>query len=184
MDTKSELLLTKTEIDTMIDAAMNERRGRRDSLMMRLLRCTGIRRCEVSRLSPNQLNAEQSTTHVIGSKAKKWEDRIIPTDRSVMRDLQWYHRDQGIKPREKIFGIGDRQVDKIVQKYAVLADIGHPVICHDLRAYFITYGLHYGVPLFTMQKWAGHKSPLTTQLYYRLPTTIEQSSYEDIAGKL
>jgi integrase len=181
---RSEILLTKNEIDSMIAIAVKERLGRRDSLLIRTLRCTGIRRCEASRLSPNQINFDDSTIHVVGSKAKRHEDRIIPIDKNVTADLRWYINDNRIKPREHLFGVGDRQVDRIIAKYALSAAIGHHVICHDLRAYFITYSLHMGIPLFTVQRWAGHKDPMTTKLYYRLPSAAETGSYDEMVRKL
>jgi integrase len=177
----TELFLTKDEIGRMIECArQNELR---DSLLMSLLRCTGIRRHEAATLSPNQLNAKNGTVHIIGSKAKKWEDRVIPVDSRVMDGLRLYIDAQGIKPKDSIFGISDRQIDRIIASYAIQAGLDHPVGCHDFRRYFITYALLYN-PLFTVMKWAGHKNPQTTKIYFKMPEAQEIKGYEDFINKI
>lgn len=180
---KSELLLSKEEIDAMVAATSGRKNSMRDSLIINLFRYTGIRLNELRSLSINQFSWNDHTVHIIGSKAKMNEDRVIPVEAKTLQLVRWYVDQRGLKGKDHLFDINNREIQYLVRYYVKAAGITHPVTCHDFRRYFITHSLVYH-PIFTVMKWSGHRHVSTTQIYYKLPSLLESKGYDEHIDKL
>lgn len=147
----------------------------RDAALIAILRGTGLRRAEVAALELGDLNLETGALSVRRGKGDK--DRTVYLPQSAIAFVRGWLSVRGREPGPLLCPIrkGGRiefrsmcadAVLKILRRRAQLAGV-ESFSPHDFRRTFCSDLLDAGVDIVTVQKLAGHASPVTTAKYDR-----------------
>jgi len=147
----------------------------RDTALIAILRGGGIRRAEAVNLDSADFNLSTGALEIREGKGKK--DRTVYLPGPAITLVEKWLNLRGEEPSPLLFPIrkgGEIQfrrmtpdgVLKIVQRRAFLAGVDS-FSPHDFRRTFCSDLLDAGVDIVTVQKLAGHASPVTTAKYDR-----------------
>jgi site-specific recombinase XerD len=169
--------LSKSEIGALMSVCTNDptTQGIRDAALIAILRGAGLRRAEVAFLEMKDFNAETGAIDVRGGKGGK--DRTVYLPQMAIAYLENWLVIRGRKPGALLCPIrkgGEIEIRNmtpqaillIVQKRATEAGV-ESFSPHDFRRTFCSDLLDAGVDIVTVQKLAGHASPVTTAKYDR-----------------
>lgn len=155
---KLPVVLTKAEVDRLIDAANSPR----DKAILQALYC-GLRVSEVVGLRRQDVDLENRKISVRNGKGGK--DRIIPMSNVLAELLKEYLQTLLEGAKAKIFDLTIKGVEDIVSACAGRAKIRKRVTPHKLRHSFATHLLENGTDIRYIQKLLGHSNLNTTQIY-------------------
>jgi integrase/recombinase XerD len=147
----------------------------RDAALIAILRGGGIRRAEAVNLDVADFNLSTGALEIREGKSKKYRTVYI-SEPAIALVEKWLNL-RGEEPGPLLFPIrkgGEIQfrrmtpdgVLKILQRRAFLAGVDS-FSPHDFRRTFCSDLLDAGVDIVTVQKLAGHASPVTTAKYDR-----------------
>jgi site-specific recombinase XerD len=147
----------------------------RDTALIAILRGGGIRRAEAVNLDLADFNLSTGALEIREGKGKK--DRTVYLPESAIALVEKWLSLRGEEPGPLLFPIRkggeiqfrrmtDDGVLKILQRRAFLAGVDS-FSPHDFRRTFCSDLLDAGVDIVTVQKLAGHASPVTTAKYDR-----------------
>lgn len=151
----------------------------RDRAILELLYSSGLRVSEVAGLNIDDLNIKEGMVKVRG-KGKK--ERIVPVGNKAIDALKSYLIERRLFKKKKSISdsenalflnreggrLTDRQIRRIVVKYARAMGINGQIGPHALRHTFATHMLLGGADLRVIQELLGHSSLSTTQKYTHL----------------
>lgn len=183
-------VLDDSELRRIIDATSQEKNDvirLRDAAILKTLFSSGVRVSELMGLRRNSINMNSGEFTVLGKGDKLRLAFLSPdtldsiklylkkrTDNnpalfvSVGRGNSVTEQIEGqSKPssRHQAAGLTTRSVQRIVNKYAMLAGIMKPVSPHTFRHSFATDLLQNGADIRSVQTMLGHASITTTQIY-------------------
>ncbi len=161
---KIPAVLNKEEVKKLISVINNKK----SKLMISLLYACGFRVSELLNLKINDFNFNENTGYVKQGKGRK--DRIFNIPSFLLKDLQKQAEMQKQENKEFLFSgrkgkLTDRNIQKIVQKAALKAEIQKQVHPHTLRHSFATHLLESGTDIRMIQELLGHADLSTTQIY-------------------
>ena len=147
----------------------------RDAALIAILRGSGIRRAEAVNLDSADFNLSTGALEIREGKGKK--DRTVYLPEPAIALVEKWLKLRGEAPGPLLFPIRkggeiqfrrmtDDGVLKILQRRAFLAGVDS-FSPHDFRRTFCSDLLDAGVDIVTVQKLAGHASPVTTAKYDR-----------------
>ncbi len=147
----------------------------RDAALIAILRGSGIRRAEAVNLDSADFNLSTGALEIREGKGKK--DRTVYLPGQAIALVEKWLNLRGEEPGPLLFPIRkggeiqfrrmtDDGVLKILQRRAELAGVDS-FSPHDFRRTFCSDLLDAGVDIVTVQKLAGHASPVTTAKYDR-----------------
>jgi site-specific recombinase XerD len=147
----------------------------RDTALIAILRGGGIRRAEAVNLDSADFNLSTGALEIREGKGKK--DRTVYLPGPALSLVEKWLNLRGEEPGPLLFPIRkggeiqfrrmtDDGVLKILQRRAFLAGVDS-FSPHDFRRTFCSDLLDAGVDIVTVQKLAGHASPVTTAKYDR-----------------
>lgn len=170
----------------------------RDTAILELLFSSGVRISELVQLTTKQLNFERGEFTVRGKGDKLrlcfMSDEAITAIKSYLKKRQDNNPalfvshskigntiDKQIEAvsGSKVPGLTARSVQRLVQKYAMLAGIMHKVTPHTFRHSFATDLLQNGADIRSVQTLLGHASITTTQIY----THVTNQQLRDVHKK-
>lgn len=161
---------TKEEMNTFF-AACDERRR----TLFRFFLMTGCRDQEVMYATWPDIDLKEKTFRVranpeYGFRPKSWEERTIPLEDGLVLALQ--RLQSGLKRSALVFptrnGKPNRKMLLACKGVARRAKLDPEKFwLHKFRATFCTWHADAGVPIPTIQLWAGHKDMATTMRYIR-----------------
>lgn len=147
----------------------------RDAAIFILLLGTGLRRSELVNLELKDLNLGTGETLVRKGKRKKSRKVYLPTEAKPFA-LKWLEV-RGDEPgpllcrirRGGHLHLGRLHPDAIWRMLQHRADLAglEPFSPHDFRRTFCSDLLDAGIDIVTVQKLAGHSSPITTAVLFR-----------------
>ena len=151
----------------------------RDRAILELLYSSGLRVGEVESLNVDDLNVREAMVKVMGKGRK---ERMVPVGAKAIEALKYYLIERALFKRQKgrqgeeaaLFlnkngkRLTDRQIRRIVVKYARLMGMEGQIGPHTLRHTFATHLLLGGADLRVIQELLGHASLSTTQKYTHL----------------
>lgn len=166
---KIPAVLTKEEVKRLINAIHTKK----SKLMISMIYACGFRVSELINLKINDLNFEEMTGHVRQAKGKK--DRIFNIPKFLLNNLKKQVNKQRELNQEYLFTgpkgkLTDRNIQKIVRKFAKKAGINKEVHPHTLRHSFATHLLENNVDIRKIQELLGHADLSTTQIYTHIST--------------
>ncbi len=151
----------------------------RDKAILELLYCSGVRVSELAGINMDDVNLKEGLLKIKG-KGKK--ERIVPFGDKAAAALKSYIVDRVFFKKKKRFTdtqsalflnirgsrLTDRQIRRVVVKYARNIGIEGQIGPHTLRHSFATHLLIGGADLRIIQELLGHSSLSTTQKYTHL----------------
>ncbi len=151
----------------------------RDRAILELLYSSGLRVSEVAGLNIDDLNTREG---MVKAKGKGKKERIVPVGNKAMDSLKSYLIERKLYKKKKSISdsdnalflnrygerLTDRQIRRIVVKYARAIGIDGQIGPHTLRHTFATHLLFGGADLRVIQELLGHSSLSTTQKYTHL----------------
>jgi len=180
LDRRLPSFLTREEVNRLLEAPdPSTPQGRRDRALLELLYASGLRVSELARLSLEQVNLDTNEIRVWGKGAK---ERMVLMGQPAAQALADYlsqgrPRLLGERKSDALFlnrygkRLIERRVQRLLEKYALIAGIGKRVHPHMLRHTFATHLLDGGADLRVVQELLGHASLASTQIY----THVSQS---------
>ena len=186
----NEYYLGWDEINSIIAAAKNLK----ESLVLKLLARTGMRRFELTNLKAKDIDFERKRIFISkgkGATDKDPKSRSVPIDDDTLQTIRFYleGRKTGylIQSNKKSSdGISLSQINRIVANAAKKANIKNPnprlknLNPHIFRHSFSRLSLAAGIPFNMVQRIAGHADARTTLQMYGIPSiTDTQELYEE-----
>lgn len=170
-------VLTEPEITQLYRACTEDEFGLRDRAILGLYYGCGLRRSEGVAVDVPDVQFSRGLLYVRKGKGNK--ERYVPLADQVAEDLRWYL----IEARPKLlkektcssllisYRSGRPQGQSLALRLAGLveqAGIPKPVGLHSLRHSIATHLLRNGMPLPEIQRFLGHASLESTQIYTHL----------------
>ncbi len=189
-------LISEKELQNLIEAPDTTNiAGLRDRAMLELFFSTGLRVSELCSLDrdTNLKSGEISVrgkggkirvVFVSGSAAiavNKYLEGRVDIDEAMFIDHSPRAHSRMVK--EESVRLTPRSVERVVEKYAVLAGIAKKCTPHVLRHSFATDLLYNGADLRTVQLMLGHASIATTQIYTNVTNKFLRDQFEKFHSK-
>jgi len=193
LDRTNITVLNQSEIKELFEATNQETEhsllealNARDKVILVVFYACGLRRREGSSLAVDDLNFDRRILHV--RKGKNYKERLVPFSKSSSKILQEYvydHRPSLIKSQKegRLF-IGYRgkplsggslygRLQKLILAAGNPELIQKPIGLHTLRHSIATHLLQNGMDLQKIQRFLGHSSLESTQIYTHI---VDRSS--------
>jgi integrase len=162
--------------------------GARDAAMVAILRGTGLRRSEVVALNLTDFDSTTGELQVKCGKGRKARTVYLPKG-ALFAVLDWL-KIRGTEPGALLCPVHrlgtvtirhmtSQAVLYTLQKRGLQAGIAS-FSPHDFRRTFCSDLLDAGVDVFTVQKLAGHSSPVTTAKYDRRGEEAKKKAVEHL----
>ncbi|NEP56025.1 MAG: site-specific integrase [Symploca sp. SIO2G7] len=182
--------LSTDEISALMSACQNSQGaiGLRDLALIGILRGGGIRRAEVVKLELRDFNPETGALEIRLGKGGKDRTVYLP-DGAISLVLDWLEV-RGSEPGPLLCPVrkggkieyrhmNPDAVLKIVRRRAKQAGV-ELFSPHDFRRTFCSDLLDAGVDIVTVQKLAGHASPVTTAKYDRRGEEVKRRAVKNL----
>ena len=182
---KLPTVLSKEEVEKLLDIDLTDCYSYRNKAMLELLYSTGLRVSELVNLELNNIDLENCTLKTIGKGNK---ERIIPISDYALYYIEKYISEyrgsmlkKGVNNYVFINNHGNVMTRqgffKIIKKLALEKDIKTPISPHTLRHSFATHLLDYGADLRSIQEMLGHSNLSTTQIYTHVSSEHLKDNY-------
>jgi len=182
--------LTQEEITSLIKVCHDDISllGVRDAALIGILRGAGLRRSEVVKLELKDFQRDTGALEILGGKGGKDRTVYLPSVAISLLDnwliLRGNTNGALLYPIRKGGMIEKRQMSSqavllIVQKRAHEAGVTS-FSPHDFRRTFCSDLLDAGVDIVTVQKLAGHSSPVTTAKYDRRGEEVKRKAVQNL----
>ena len=167
-------VLSKEEIKKILEAHSNIKHR----AMLSLIYSSGLRRSELLKLKPADIDSKRGIIIIRQSKGKK--DRIAPLSKKILIMLRTYFEEH--RPKQWLFEgamenepYSEKSLESVLKQALVKAKITKPVTLHWLRHSYATHLLESGTDLRYIQELLGHNSSRTTEIYTHVSTKNIQS---------
>ncbi len=185
-EVKELFKLTSEESNTKKQQAINAR----DKILLVIFYCCGLRRTEGSNVSIDDINFDTRILHV--KKGKNYKERFVPfnkTNAEYLQDYVYNHRPNLIKSQKEsgLFisqnygkqmtgGSIYTRLKLLIQKSDNRALQQKEIGLHTLRHSIATHLLQNGMELQKIQKFLGHSSLESTQIYTHIIEKLNQET--------
>jgi integrase/recombinase XerD len=168
-------ILTANEVTRLYDAVEDDALGLRDKAMLALYYGCGLRKTEGLTLNVTDILLEKDLVYV--RKGKGHRERYVPLTRQHKADLETYIlygrpyllcRKSDSALLLSITGRRLKTAFERMQKLKAEANISKPLGLHTLRHSIASHLLHSGMKLEQIQRFLGHSSLESTQIYTHL----------------
>jgi len=177
--------LTRTEIDTLLEADQGEKRlAPRDHALWEVAYSAGVRVSELVGLNLDDLDPDQGVA-VVRGKGKR--ERLVLLGPMAMEAIgRWMEVRACLaktKEQNALFlnhrgtRLTSRSVHRLLRHQARLSGLKEDVSPHALRHTFATHLLDAGADIRSVQELLGHRSLSTTQIYTHVTTQKLQENY-------
>jgi len=148
------------------------------ALIITLLR-TGGRIDEVLALKAKDFSFENDTVRLITLKRRGEVYRVIPMHPELRTTILKYFLNSHIDPKsdDRVFKTTRQAVDKYFKKMQL--SLGFKIHAHKFRHTFAVKAMNSYVPLNVLQKWLGHASVFTTNVYTEI-TGIDTRGFMEL----
>lgn len=174
-------VLSKEEVQTLLKSLKN----RKHTAMLALIYACGLRRGEVLKLLPTDIDSKRMVLLIREAKGRK--DRIAPLPQMIIDLLRNYYKEY--KPKKWLFEgqevgtpYSGRSIELVFKKALKLSGIKRPATLHWLRHSYATHLLEGGTDLRYIQELLGHKSSKTTEIYTHVSNRNIQAIKSPIEG--
>lgn len=178
--TNIKSILTPAEIKRLYEATADDKLGLRDKAMLALYYGCGLRKNEGLSLNLDDILLEKEL--VLVRKGKGYKARYVPLTGSHKTDLENYlnygrpYLECGRRDSALLLNINGRRLKTAferIQKLSKEARISKPVGLHTLRHSIATHLLKSGMKLEQIQRFLGHSSLESTQIYTHIAHEIQ-----------
>lgn len=175
-------VLSKEEVKDILNALGNIKHR----TMLSLIYSCGLRRSELLKLKPTDVDSKRNIIIIKAAKGKK--DRIVPLSDKILLMLREYYKTY--KPKTWLFEgqkkgeqYDERSLVSVLKQAVSKTKIKKPVTLHWLRHSYATHLLEAGTDLRYIQEILGHNSSKTTEIYTHVSTKSIQnikSPFDDL----
>jgi integrase/recombinase XerD len=175
-------VLSKEEVKHILEALENIKH----KAMLSLVYSCGLRRSELLKLKPKDIDSKRNIVIIRAAKGKK--DRIAPLSERMLHLLREYYKTY--KPKIWLFEgqiageqYSEKSLESVLKQAVEKGKIRKPVTLHWLRHSCATHLLEAGTDLRYIQEILGHKSSKTTEIYTHVSTSSLQkikSPFDDL----
>lgn len=178
-ESRSLKFLSREQVERLLSMPdLQKPEGLRDRAILEVLFSTGLRVSEMAKLDRDKIDLKQREFGIIGKgrrprvvflteRSAGWLDRFIKSREDVNKPL-WIRfsgkKSDPTSSSEKM-RLTVRSIQRIVEKYRLMAGLPIKVSPHVLRHSFATSLLQNGADLRSVQEMLGHKNVSTTQIY-------------------
>jgi site-specific recombinase XerD len=170
-------VLTENEIKQLYNACGEDAYGLRDRAILGLYYGCGLRRSEGVAVDVPDVQFSKGLLYVRSGKGNK--ERYVPLAGQVAEDLRWYliearpkllkeHKSSSLLISYRSKRPTGQSLALRLSKLIEQAGIPKPVGLHSLRHSIATHLLRNGMPLPEIQRFLGHSSLESTQIYTHL----------------
>ncbi|MBB6239878.1 site-specific recombinase XerD [Pedobacter sp. AK013] len=164
-------ILTQKEIAKLYEATKEDKLGFRDRAMLALYYGCGLRKNEGLAMNVEDVLLEKELVYV--RKGKGYKERMVPLTGRNKEDIENYlnySRPHLIHKKEQalLLNINGKRLKTVferIQKLKSEAKINKPIGSHTLRHSIATHLLASGMKLEHIQRFLGHSSLESTQIY-------------------
>jgi integrase/recombinase XerC len=186
LDKRLPSFLTIEEVRRLLETPdLSTPQGQRDRALLELLYASGIRVSELVQLNLEQINLDTREIRVWGKGAK---ERVVLMGKPATEALAAYISEGRLKllgerRNSTLFvnryggRLPERRVQRILEKYTILARIDKRVHPHMLRHTFATHLLDGGADLRVVQELLGHADLSSTQIYTHVTKSRAKKVY-------
>ncbi|MCA9497422.1 MAG: tyrosine-type recombinase/integrase, partial [Nanoarchaeota archaeon] len=144
--------------------------NKKHKLILKLYYSSGLRLSEATKLRKKNFDFEENVIWIRDGKGGK--DRMSILSKSLSQELEEFcqYKDKDDFVFTNKFGdpIGERSVQKIMEKAKIDSGIQKDVHIHSLRHSFATHLLEAGTDIRKIQELLGHSDLSTTQIYTKV----------------
>ncbi len=177
-------VLTEFEIQQLYQACTDDEYGLRDRAMLGLYYGCGLRRSEGVAVDVPDVQFSRGLLYVRAGKGNK--ERYVPLAGQVAEDLRWYliearpkllkeHKSSSLLISYRSKRLTGQSLSLRLAKLIEQAGLAKPVGLHSLRHSIATHLLRNGMPLPEIQRFLGHSSLESTQIYTHLKEELEHA---------
>lgn len=172
-------ILTQNEITKLYDATKEDKLGLRDRAMLALYYGCGLRKNEGLAMNVEDILLEKELVYV--RKGKGYKERMVPLTGKNKEDIENYlnySRPYLLNSKKEtallsnVNGRRLRTVFERIQKLKSEAGIKKPIGSHTLRHSIATHLLASGMKLEHIQRFLGHSSLESTQIYTHISNEV------------
>jgi site-specific recombinase XerD len=189
-------LISEKELSNLLSAPDTSTiAGLRDKAILELFFSTGLRVSELCSLDRDvELNTGEISIRGKGGKirvvfvsgaardaVKKYLGGRVDIDEALFIDHSPRAHSRMVK--EESVRLTTRSVERVVEKYAIIAGISKKCSPHIIRHSFATDLLYNGADLRTVQMMLGHASISTTQIYTNVTNKFLRDQFEKFHSK-
>lgn len=171
-------VLSRSEIHELLNAAKPEPR---DYLILRTFYASAMRISEVAGILIADLYLDELKVLVRDGKGDK--DRYIVIDPETAQLLKEFTAGRALK--EKVFGLGERQISRIVDEYAEKVGIperyeaiGRRFTPHSFRHTCATHLYEAGMDIYVIKDLLGHANIAVTREYIHVGIGRQRDAYK------
>lgn len=170
--TNIKSILTRAEVKKLYEATAEDNLGMRDKAMLALYYGCGLRKNEALSLNVEDILLEKEL--VLVRKGKGYKARYVPLTGTNKTDIENYlnysrpYLGCGGRESALLLNINGKRLKTAferIQKLKAEAGINKPIGSHTLRHSIATHLLQSGMKLEQIQRFLGHSSLESTQIY-------------------
>jgi integrase/recombinase XerC len=189
IEKKLPLVLTRQQVDELLQAPMREPKSRsapcwmplRDVAIMELFYSSGLRLSELAALDVADVDPYTESVRVFG---KGRRERVCPVGLPALEAIQKYRAAANVHAQALFINkarrrMSVRSVWLVLKRYVRLTSIPISMSPHKLRHSFATHLLDRGADLRSVQSLLGHASLSTTQIYTHVTIERLKKAYAD-----
>lgn len=174
-------ILSREELTDLFNACSNQKHR----VMFRLMYASGLRRGELIRLTPDDIDTKDGKYRIRILKSKGNKDRYTVLSKKVLEELREYY--MTCRPKKYLFNgryksqpMSSEGLRHALAAAVKKAGIRKEVNMHILRHSFATHCIEHGMNIKTLQFLMGHSSVLTTMTYLHISQVPLEHAFSPI----
>jgi site-specific recombinase XerD len=174
-------ILSREELTDLFNACSNQKHR----VMFRLMYSSGLRRSELIRLTPEDIDTKDGKCRVRIIRGKGNKDRYTVLSKKVLEELRAYY--MTCCPKKFLFNgryksqpMSSEGLRHALAAAVKKAGIRKEVNMHILRHSFATHCIEHGMNIKTLQYLMGHSSVMTTMIYLHISQVPLEHAFSPI----
>jgi len=174
-------IISREELTDLFNACSNPKHR----VMFRLMYSSGLRRGELLRLTPEDIDTKDGKCRVRILRGKGNKDRYTVLSKKVLEELREYY--MTCRPKKFLFNgryksqpMSSEGLRHALAAAVKKAGIRKEVNMHILRHSFATHCIEHGMNIKTLQYLMGHSSVSTTMLYLHISQVPLEHAFSPI----
>jgi site-specific recombinase XerD len=174
-------ILSREELTDLFNACSNQKHR----VMFRLMYSSGLRRSELIRLTPEDIDTKDGKCRVRIIRGKGNKDRYTVLSKKVLEELREYY--MTCRPKKFLFNgryksqpMSSEGLRHALAAAVKKAGIRKEVNMHILRHSFATHCIEHGMNIKTLQYLMGHSSVMTTMIYLHISQVPLEHAFSPI----